>query len=161
MLAAKLLRFHWSHFPNAHARRFPRIFSERWGRGRNDARARLDGTALTDVEEIYRQTPFLGPDYHFGSRIAFLGDGTLVVPTGERGQRRERTVDIPTSSTSVGTTVRLNMDGSVPDDNPFAEDDEGTHEIYSYGHRIQQSMAIHPALGPLAPTTPTDICRLL
>ncbi|MCS4121782.1 PQQ-dependent sugar dehydrogenase [Salinibacter ruber] len=113
------------------------------------SRARLDGTALTDVEELYRQTPFLAPDYHFGSRIAFPGDGTLVVTMGERGQRRERTVDIPTPTTSVGTTVRLNMDGSVPEDNPFVGSDEGLDEVYAYGHRNQQGMAIHPETGAI------------
>ncbi|MFP4228361.1 MAG: PQQ-dependent sugar dehydrogenase [Salinivenus sp.] len=113
------------------------------------SRAQLDGTSLTDVEEVYRQTPFLEPDYHFGSRIAFPDDGTLLVTMGERGQRREETVDIPTPTTSVGTTVRLNMDGSVPDDNPFVGDEEGLDEVYSYGHRNQQGMAIHPETGDI------------
>jgi len=113
------------------------------------SRARLDGPALTDAEEVYRQTPFLKPDYHFGSRIAFLDDGTLVVTMGERGQRRERTVNIPTPTTSVGATVRLNMDGSIPDDNPFIGDEEGADEVYSYGHRNQQGMAIHPETGAI------------
>jgi len=111
------------------------------------SRAKLDGTSLTNVEELYKQTPFLTPDYHFGSRIAFLDDGTMAVTMGERGQRRERTVDIPTPTSSVGTTVRLNMDGSVPDDNPFVGSDEGLDEVYSYGHRNQQGMAIHPETG--------------
>jgi glucose/arabinose dehydrogenase len=110
-------------------------------------RARLDGTALTDVEEVYRQTPFLAPNYHFGSRISFHEDGTMYVALGERGQRRERTVDIPTPTASVGTIVRLNRDGSVPDDNPFVGSDEGLDEVYSYGHRNQQGMAIHPETG--------------
>jgi len=113
------------------------------------SRARLDGTSLTDVEEVYRQTPFLEPDYHFGSRIAFLDDGTMVVTMGERGQRRERTVDIPTPTSSVGATVRLTMDGSVPDDNPFVGGDEGRPEVYSYGHRNQQGMAVHPVTGAI------------
>jgi glucose/arabinose dehydrogenase len=111
------------------------------------ARARLDGTSLTDVEEIYRQTPFLEPDYHFGSRIVFPGDGTVVASMGERGQRRERTVEIPTPTTSVGTTVRLNMDGSVPEDNPYVGRDEGRPEVYSYGHRNPQGVAVHPETG--------------
>ena len=111
------------------------------------SRARLDGTSLTDVEEVYRQTPFLEPNYHFGSRIAFHDDGTMYVTLGERGQRRERTVEIPTPTTSVGTTVRLNMDGSVPDDNPFVGSEEGLDEVYSYGHRNQQGMSIHPETG--------------
>jgi glucose/arabinose dehydrogenase len=113
------------------------------------SRAKLDGTSLTGVEEVYRQTPFLETDYHFGSRIGFLGDGTLVVTMGERGQRREETVDIPTPTTSVGTTVRLNMDGSVPEDNPFVGSDEGLDAVYSYGHRNQQGMAVHPETGAI------------
>jgi len=113
------------------------------------SRARLDGTTLTDVEEIYRQTPFLEPNYHFGSRIAFQDGGTVLVTMGERGQRRERTVDIPTPTTSVGTTVRLNMDGSVPDDNPYVGQSDGRPEVYSYGHRNQQGMAIHPETGAI------------
>ena len=113
------------------------------------SRAKLDGTSLTSVEEVYRQTPFLEPNYHFGSRISFLDDGTLVVSMGERGQRRERTVKIPTPTSSVGATVRLNMDGSVPDDNPFVGSDEGLDEVYSYGHRNQQGMAVHPETGAI------------
>ena len=111
------------------------------------SRAKLDGTSLTNLEEIYRQQPFLAPDYHFGSRIVFANDGTMYVSLGERGQRRERTVKIPTPTTSVGTTVRLNMDGSVPDNNPFVGQDEGLPEVFSYGHRNQQGMAIHPQTG--------------
>lgn len=111
------------------------------------SRARLEGSRLTDLQELYRQTPFLEPNYHFGSRIAFLDDDTLLVTMGERGQRRERTVDIPTPSTSVGTTVRLNMDGSVPQDNPFVGEEGARPEVYTYGHRNQQGMAIHPETG--------------
>jgi glucose/arabinose dehydrogenase len=111
------------------------------------SRAKLDGTSLTSVEEVYRQTPFLEPDYHFGSRISFHEDGTMYVTLGERGQRRERTVEIPTPTSSVGVIVRLNMDGSVPEDNPFVGSDEGLDEVYSYGHRNQQGMAVHPETG--------------
>jgi len=113
------------------------------------SRARLDGAALTDLEELYRQTPFLEPNYHFGSRIAFLGDGTLLVALGERGQRREEAIDLPAPTTSVGATVRLNRDGSVPADNPFVGSDEGLAEVYSYGHRNQQGMAIAPDDGAI------------
>lgn len=112
-------------------------------------RARLDGSALTDVEEVYRQTPFLEPNYHFGSRIAFGEDGTLLVAMGERGQRREEAIDLPSPNTSVGATVRLTMDGSVPEDNPFVGSDEGLDEVYSYGHRNQQGMAIAPETGTI------------
>lgn len=113
------------------------------------SRARLEGSKLTDLEEIYQQTPFLEPDYHFGSRISFMDDGTLIVTMGERGQRREKTVDIPTPSTSVGTTIRLNMDGTVPDDNPFVGQESARAEVYSYGHRNQQGMAIQSKTGTI------------
>lgn len=74
----------------------------------------------------------------------FPGDGTLLVTMGERGQRCEGAVDTPSPSTSVGTTVRLNLDGSVTDDNPFVGQEGARPEVYSYGHRNQQGMAIHP-----------------
>jgi len=73
----------------------------------------------------------------------------MYVALGERGQRRERTVKIPTPSSSVGTTVRLNRDGSVPDDNPFVGRDDARPEVYSYGHRNQQGMAVHPETGAI------------
>lgn len=111
------------------------------------SRARLRGAGLTDVEEVYRQTPFLGTDYHFGSRIVFPDDSTLLVALGERGQRNEGTVDIPTPSTSVGTVVRLRTDGSVPDDNPLVGREDARPEVYTYGHRNPQGMAIHPVTG--------------
>lgn len=111
------------------------------------SRARLRDAGLGDVEEVYRQTPFLEPDYHFGSRIVFPDDSTLLVALGERGQRNEGTVDIPTPGTSVGTVVRLRTDGSVPGDNPFVERQDARPEVYSYGHRNPQGMAIHPVTG--------------
>jgi glucose/arabinose dehydrogenase len=113
------------------------------------SRAKLEGTSLTNVQELYRQTPFLAPDYHFGSRLAFPDDETVLVTMGERGQRREQTVDIPTPTTSVGTTVRINRDGSVPEDNPFVGSDEGLDVVYSYGHINQQGMTIHPQTGAI------------
>lgn len=113
------------------------------------ARAQLQGSGLTELEVLYRQTPLLEPDYHFGSRISFLDDGTLLVTMGERGQRREKTVDIPTPSTAVGTTVRLNMDGTIPDDNPFVGQDNAQPAVYSYGHRNPQGMAIQPRTGTI------------
>lgn len=111
------------------------------------SRAHLDGTALVDVEEVYRQVPFLEPDYHFGSRIVFPGDGTVIVALGERGQRRERTVEIPTPTSSVGATVRLNTDGSIPGDNPFVGSDGRLDALWTYGHRNPQGMAIRPGNG--------------
>ena len=110
------------------------------------SRARLEGTSLTDVETLYEQTPFVEDDIHFGSRIAFPGDGTMLVTMGERGQRGEGP-GAQDSTNTIGTTIRLNLDGSIPDDNPFVGRDEIPDVIYSYGHRNQQGMAIHPKTG--------------
>jgi glucose/arabinose dehydrogenase len=110
------------------------------------SRARLEGTSLTDVETLYEQTPFVEDDIHFGSRIAFPGDGTMLVTMGERGQRGEGP-GAQDSTNTIGTTIRLNLDGSIPDDNPFVGRDEIPDVIYSYGHRNQQGMAIHPETG--------------
>lgn len=115
------------------------------GMGTVLARARLSEkeSALTDLETLYEQTPFVGSGRHFGSRIVFPDDGTVVFTIGERGQR-EPAQDL---SNSIGTTIRLNDDGSIPEDNPFVGKEDALNEIYTYGHRNQQGMAIHPETG--------------
>ena len=110
-------------------------------------RARLDGTALTDVEELYRQSPAVESGLHFGSRISFHEDGTMYVTMGERGQRQADGPGAQDSTNTIGTTIRLNMDGSVPQDNPFVGRDDIPDAVYTYGHRNQQGMAIHPETG--------------
>jgi len=118
------------------------------GGGTAVARARLDGSSLTDVEELYRQFPFVRSSIHFGSRIAFHEDGTMFVTLGERGQRRAGgDIGAQDSTNTIGTTIRLNMDGSVPEDNPYVGRDDVPDEVYSYGHRNQQGMAMHPETG--------------
>ena len=113
------------------------------------SRAMLDGTSLTNVEELHRQFPFVESGLHFGSRIAFPGDGTVVVTMGERGQRQADGPGAQDSTNTIGTTVRLTLDGSVPDDNPFVDRDDVPDVVYSYGHRNQQGMTIHPETGAI------------
>ncbi len=113
------------------------------GAGTALARAKLEDGRLTDVEELYRQTPLVQSGRHFGSRIVFPADGTVVFNIGERGQR-EPAQDL---SNSIGKTLRLNRDGSIPEDNPFVDREDALDEIYSYGHRNPQGMAIHPETG--------------
>ncbi|WP_374562369.1 PQQ-dependent sugar dehydrogenase [Ideonella sp.] len=108
------------------------------------ARGRLVGNAVQGVEVIYRQVPKTTGSGHFGSRIAFAGDGTLFVSLGER-QKGSPAQDL---STSLGKIVRLRADGSVPPDNP-ALGVGARPEIWSYGHRNPQAVAIHPATGEL------------
>lgn len=115
------------------------------GAGTAVARGRLTrdgGTArLEDVEVIFRQVPKVSGSAHFGARLVFAPDGKLFVGLGER-QQRERSQDL---STTLGKLVRINADGSVPDDNPFVGQDGALPEIWSYGHRNIQAAALDPS----------------
>jgi aldose sugar dehydrogenase len=109
------------------------------------ARGVLGEEGLDDVEVIFRQEPKLGGGAHFGSRLVFHDDGTLFVTQGDRRQD-ELSQDL---SNHIGTIVRINPDGSVPDDNPFVADDTARPEIWSYGHRNAQGAALNPETGEL------------
>lgn len=107
------------------------------------ARGRLLDGALADVEVIFRSNSASTGGVHWGSRLGFDPAGYLYVTVGERGnqdtaQNLER---------HGGSVVRINADGSVPDDNPFVGDDGALPEIYSYGHRNPQGLAVHPETG--------------
>jgi len=109
------------------------------------ATATLGTDALTEVKVIYRQEPKLDGPNHFGSRLAFDGQGHLFIGQGERNHR-------PTSQELgklQGKLVRLNLDGSVPQDNPFVGKADARPEIWSYGHRNMQGLAIDPRTGKL------------
>ncbi len=110
-------------------------------------RGRLNGevTALEEFEIIFRQQPAVPGGNHFGSRLAFSPEGHLFVTLGERFDYMQQAQD-PTNH--LGTVVRINPDGSVPQDNPFI-DGEGADEVWSYGHRNVQGAAIHPETGAL------------
>lgn len=109
------------------------------------ARARIGDEELTDLEVIYSQEPAYRPGRHYGSRIVFPGDGTVVFTIGDRGQRNpSQDLADPT-----GSTIRLNDDGSIPGDNPFVNRNDALPEIYTYGHRNAQGMAIHPESGEI------------
>lgn len=109
------------------------------------ARARLDGNRLVDLKTIFRANNVAGGRVHFGSRLAFGGDGKLYVTVGERGDS-DRAQDLDSHN---GTTVRLNDDGTVPGDNPFLNTAGALPETYSYGHRNSQGMARHPVSGDI------------
>lgn len=103
-------------------------------------RARLEGTRLIDGEQLYRLPRLTGTSRHFGSRIVFGKDGYLYMSIGDRGDRfRAQRLD-----DAAGSTLRLNPDGSIPDENPFTRRRGALPEIYSYGHRNAQGMAVHP-----------------
>ncbi len=101
------------------------------------ARAKLDGDHLVDWQDLLVTQSTTDTGYHFGSRIAFDGKGHVFFGIGDRGQRPNGQ-DL---SNHASTVIRLNMDGSVPKDNPFVGRDDALPEIWSYGHRNPQGMA--------------------
>ena len=106
------------------------------------ARGRLVDNRLKDVEELYVALPRSGGNRHFGSRLLFA-DGYLFVTTGERGDKdRAQKLDDP-----AGSIFRLHDDGRIPRDNPFVAQPGTRPEIYTYGNRNPQGMALEPATG--------------
>lgn len=128
-------------------------FSEPHDDGTNNtavARARLgdDAAALEDVQVIFSQYPNVESTGHFGSRIVFQDEDTIWVTMGDRqGDPVRRNAQDPTNL--IGTVARINIDGSVPEDNPFVGHEENAPEIWSYGHRNIQAAAVHPETGHL------------
>lgn len=109
------------------------------------AYATLDADALRDVRVVYRQQPKLDSGIHFGSRLAFDGKGHVFISQGERG---EKTL-AQNLLTLQGKLVRLNLDGSIPQDNPYFRRSDIRNEIFSIGHRNMQGLAIDPRSGRL------------
>jgi glucose/arabinose dehydrogenase len=101
------------------------------------ARGRLDGDALRDTEIIFRNFTRKDTAVHYGGRIAFLPDGTLLLTTGEGFDDREAAQDI---ESGLGKVLRMNDDGSPAAGNPF---DESPY-VYSYGHRNPQGLLVSP-----------------
>lgn len=113
------------------------------GAGTALARAVLDGTALREVRTIWSMERKTGAGQHFGSRIRFLPDGTILLSAGDRGQG-SRAQDL---GDDAGKVHRIAPDGSVPGDNPFLGNRGVRPSVYSYGHRNPQGLAIHPRTG--------------
>jgi len=101
------------------------------------SRGRLDGNQLTDVELLFEQDRVSEPGRHYGSRLAWMNDGTLLMSIGDRGADPPRAQDV---GDHAGTLLRLTDDGGVPDDNPLLDHDGALPEIYSYGHRNIQGL---------------------
>ncbi|MCK5361744.1 MAG: PQQ-dependent sugar dehydrogenase [Gammaproteobacteria bacterium] len=113
------------------------------GVGTEVARGRLAGDTLEDVAVIFRALPKSRGGRHFGSRLLFDTDGHLLITLGERGDR-PRAQDI---GDHAGSVIRINDDGSVPTDNPFVTTAGARPEIYTYGNRNVQGIALDPGSG--------------
>lgn len=100
------------------------------------ARARRRGNQLSDWQELLVTDSATSGYRHFGSRIAFDQQGHVFFGVGDRGER-DSAQDL---SSHAGTIMRLRLDGSIPDDNPFLSRDNALPEIWSYGHRNPQGL---------------------
>ena len=115
------------------------------------ARGRLveDGTPrVEDLQVIFHQAPSLNSTLHFGGRLVFGRDGTLFVTLGERSITEGR-MQAQRMDGLLGKIVRINPDGSIPKDNPFAAKEGVRPEIWSLGHRNVQAATLNPATGEL------------
>jgi len=117
--------------------------------GTRVARARFDGSSLQDLQVIFKAMPLKDTDNHYGGRMAFLPDGTFALTIGEGFEYREKAQDL---TSDLGKIVRLNEDGSVPQDNPFIGQAGVRPEIYTWGHRNEQGLVFDAPSGRLYET---------
>lgn len=103
---------------------------------------KLEGTRLTEVTELFRVEPAKAGGAHYGGRIAFLPDNTLVMGLGDGFTYREQAQN---KQNHLGSIVRLNRDGSAPQDNPFLDDPNAQPELYSIGNRNVQGVIFDSA----------------
>jgi glucose/arabinose dehydrogenase len=99
-------------------------------------RGRLENGRLADVRQIFDVRPPKDTPVHYGGRMAWLPDGTLVMTTGDGFEYREAAQD---KASQLGKIVRMRDDGTTPDDNPFPDS-----AVYSLGHRNPQGLAVDP-----------------
>ncbi|WP_159789125.1 PQQ-dependent sugar dehydrogenase [Sodalinema gerasimenkoae] len=117
------------------------------------ARGELQDNRLENVEVIFTATPPKPEGQHFGSRMAWLPDETLLVSIGDGGNAPLELdgelirLQAQNRESHLGTIVRLNDDGSIPDDNPWVNDGESDPAIWSYGHRNIQGLALDSQTG--------------
>jgi glucose/arabinose dehydrogenase len=125
-------------------------YAERSGSGGRTAVARAklnDGAGrLDEVKVIFRQEGPLSSGNHYGCRIAQATDGNLFVALGDHYSARNEAQNL---GNHIGKLIRIAPDGSAPADNPFVGRDGARPEIWSFGHRNEQGLAIDPATGDL------------
>jgi aldose sugar dehydrogenase len=108
-------------------------------------RARLDGDRLVDGHDIFIADAWSDSGGNTGSRILFGKDGMIYMTVGDRHipSRAQQLTD------HAGKILRMRDDGTVPDDNPFVGQPDVRPEIYAYGNRNPQGLAVDPDTGRL------------
>lgn len=99
-------------------------------------RAVLKENSLRDNQILYKAGPFKEDGFWFGSKITFDHSGHLFFTVGIRGNRK----NAQDLSNQSGKTMRFNLDGSIPLDNPFVNKPGALPEIFSYGHRMHEGL---------------------
>ena len=114
------------------------------------AKGRLanDERTIESAKVIYRATPAYDGVLHYGSRILFDKTGNLVFSTGERSDLETRP-QAQFLNSSLGKIIRITVDGKPASGNPFVNNSKARPELYSYGHRNVQGLALHPVTGDL------------
>ncbi len=108
------------------------------------ARGRFTGDSLEDLEVLYTATPLKDTRVHYGGRMVFLQDGTLLLTLGDGFDYREEAQNL---ASDTGSILRLNDDGTIPDDNPFVGRADARDSIWSFGHRNVQGIVLDPLSG--------------
>jgi glucose/arabinose dehydrogenase len=135
----------WVYFTYAHG--------SREANGTRVARARFDGAALRDWQVLFTAEPLKPGGQHFGSRLLWLPDGTLLVSIGDGGNPplrlggrliRRQAQD---RGSHLGKVVRLDAAGRPSADNPFLDDPAAAPEVWTLGHRNIQGLAYDPVRG--------------
>jgi glucose/arabinose dehydrogenase len=109
-------------------------------------RAKFDGKSFSNSQVIFEVTPSKSGNQHFGSRIVWLPDETMLVAIGDGGNPpleidgELSRVQAQKLGSQLGKVLRLNDDGSIPKDNPFTKTTNANPAIWSYGHRNIQGL---------------------
>ena len=101
--------------------------------------ASLNESSISDVKTIFKASPSRRTAAHYGARMAFLPDGTLLITSGDGFNYREQAQYL---DNHFGKIIRINTDGSIPEDNPFITTEGAKPEIWSYGHRNLQGIIL-------------------
>ena len=101
--------------------------------------AELRDNALVNSKVIFKASAPRRSPVHLGAKIAFLKDGTILLASGDGFDYREQA---QTLDNHFGKIIRINNDGSIPEDNPFINVENALPEIYSYGHRNMQGLVV-------------------
>ena len=101
--------------------------------------AELKNNELVNRKVIFEANAYRRSPAHMGAKIAFLNDGTLLLTSGDGYDHREKAQRL---DNHFGKIIRINRDGSIPQDNPFISDPNALSDIYSYGHRNMQGLVV-------------------